>query len=185
VCHQAEEREREESKRLRELERGEVSEKRRSELLLRHRLAADMEEKQLRLGHLTWQETHACRAFFLVTQAAPPLFYLPAVLCPAADAALAARQAVCESEVEQAGDRLNAALASVAEAAAAREAELQGRPQGRDAAAVMEATEGEPLVLQGRPQADDAADEEPDEAADVDIAGLAGVLGVQDTPDMA
>ena len=97
-----------------------------------------MEEKQLRLGHLTWLDTHARKAFFLVTRALPPLYFLPAALCPATEAALAARHGECESEAQQAAERLTAALASVAEAAASREAELLGKSRDREGAAVEE-----------------------------------------------
>ena len=172
---QAEEREREESKRLRERERGEVNEKRRSEQLQRHRLAAEMEEKQLRLGHLTWLEAHTHRAAFLVTRAAPQLYFLPAVLCASTEAALAARKEECEAEAQQAADRLSAALTRVAEAAASRESEL-----GVERGAVAEADDatGEPPSSDARPVVEEA--EEADDVGAADDDPLAGVLGVQD-----
>lgn len=177
---QAEEREREESRRLREIERGEVNEKRRSELLLRHRLAAEMEEKQLRLGHLTWLDSHTHTASFLLTRATPPLYYLPAVLCAATEAALAARKGECEAEAQQAAERLSAELARVAEAAAARESEGVGkaRTEGDVAAEEVEDAPGEPPSILVREDADEADD---GAMAAADDDPLAGVLSVQDT----
>jgi hypothetical protein len=137
-----------------------------------------MEEKQLRLGHLTWLENHARRASFLVTRAAPPLYFLPAMHCAATEALLAARQAESEAEAQQAADRLGAALASAAEAAAAKEAELLGKPRERDAVAEAEDVAAEPPSLKVRQEAEEAEDdEEVMDAADDDP--LAGVMGVE------
>ena len=140
-----------------------------------------MEEKQLRLGHLTWLEAHARRASFLVTRASPPLYFLPAVLCSATEAALAARPAECESEAQQAEGRLAAALARVADAAGATEAKLLGNaraaPEEDEVAAV-------PAALKVLPQPECAAyEDDMEDAADEAVApsGLAGVLDVQDT----
>ena len=144
-----------------------------------------MEEKQLRLGHLTWLEAHACRASFLVTRAAPPLCFLPAVLCSATEAALAARQAESELEAQQADARLDAALESAARAAAAKEAKLLGNAR----AAAEDNVSAEPVSLKARRGAERCSYEDKEDADDAveDVAdeavpsSLAGVLDVQDT----
>jgi len=141
-----------------------------------------MEEKQLRLGHMTWLDTHPRRAFFLVTRAAPPLYFLPAVMCAATEAALAARQGECEAETQAAAARLDAALASAAEAAAAKEAELLGnKPREHEVAAEAEDASGELMSLdetkRKRREAEEAAEEAEDAAMDgPDEEPLAGVL---------
>ena len=139
-----------------------------------------MEEKQLRLGHLTWLEAHARRASFLVTQAAPPLYFLPAVLCSATEAALSGRPAECELEAQQAEERLAAALVRVAEASAAAEAKLLGNPRAAQEECEVEA---EPAVVDALPEPECAAYDDMEDAADEAVApsGLAGVLDVQDT----
>ena len=140
-----------------------------------------MEEKQLRLGHLTWLEAHARRASFLVTRAKPPLYFLPAVLCSATEAALAARPAECEAEAQQAEDRLAAALATVAEAAVATEAKLLG--SARAVPGEEEEITAEPAAVEAPPEPECAAIDDMEEAADEAVAppALAGVLDVQDT----
>lgn len=142
-----------------------------------------MEEKQLRLGHVTWLDTHARRAFFLVTRASPPLYFLPAVMCAATEAALGARQGECEAEAQAAAARLEAALASAAEAAAAKEAELRGNKPREAAAEAEDAADpddapGEPLEeARKRREAEEAAEDADDAAMDgPDEEPLAGVL---------
>ena len=138
-----------------------------------------MEEKQLRLRHLTWLEAHARRASFLMTQTVPALYFLPAVLCSATEAALAARPAECEAEAQQAEDRLAAALVRVAEAAAAKEAKLLGSAR----APPEEEVTAEPASVKVRSEPESAAYDDMEDAGDDAVApsGLAGVLDVQDT----
>jgi hypothetical protein len=187
---QAEEREREESKRLRDLKRSEMGELRRSELLLRDQLATSMEEKRLHLAHLTWLEHQARLTAFLVTTAsAPPLHFLPATLCDATREALANRRAASASEVERAEARLAEALGRVKAEAAQREAELNdkcaaprrgGDAAGGDAAGGDEAPNAARELSPAAELAkmdDDPGDEELDAAAAATPAGLVGVLG--------
>ncbi len=191
---QAEEREREESRRLRDLERGEMSEKRRTELLLRQRLAAAMEEKRLHLAHVTWLEHHSRVAAFLVTGATPPLLFLPTSHNASTQAALEARRAACAAEVERAEARLAEALLRAKAEAAEREAGLtegpgrstRGAPSEADAAAVEEGGAGDesmepgevpqPAALQPE-EAEPANDQEIEDAAAANPAGLEAILG--------
>jgi hypothetical protein len=114
-----------------------------------------------------------------MTQTVPALYFLPAVLCSATEAALAARPAECEAEAQQAEDRLAAALVRVAEAAAAKEAKLLGsaRPPPE------EEVTAEPASVKVRSEPESAAYDDMEDAGDEAVApsGLAGVLDVQDT----
>ena len=180
-ARQAEEREREESKRLRDLQRTEASESRRSDLLLRQQLAASMEEKRLHLAHLTWLEHQSRLTPFLVTAAAPPLCFLPAKLCEATRSALSARQASATQDVAAAEARLAEALRQSKADAAQREAELRERwDAGRgdaDEATTKQTEGGVARPVQARADDEPVADEEIEEAATVNPAGLEGVLG--------
>ncbi|XP_020591835.1 pinin isoform X1 [Phalaenopsis equestris] len=73
----AEQKAREESERLRQQEREQISEKRRRDLTLRARVAAKAEEKKLELLFLLWAEHHKKLSNFLRTKAEPPIYYMP------------------------------------------------------------------------------------------------------------
>ncbi|KAK8969277.1 hypothetical protein KSP40_PGU005193 [Platanthera guangdongensis] len=73
----AEQKAREESERLRQQEREQISEKRRRDLTLRARVAAKAEEKKLELLFLFWAEHHKKLSNFLRTKAEPPIYYMP------------------------------------------------------------------------------------------------------------
>ncbi|XP_020678109.1 pinin isoform X1 [Dendrobium catenatum] len=74
----AEQKAREESERLRQQEREQISEKRRRDLTLRARVAAKAEEKKLELLFLFWAEHHKKLSNFLRTKTEPPIYYMPA-----------------------------------------------------------------------------------------------------------
>ena len=114
-----------------------------------------------------------------MTQTVPALYFLPAVLCSATEAALAARPAECEAEAQQAEDRLSAALVRVAEAAAAKEAKLLGSAR----APPEEEVTAEPASVKVRSEPESAAYDDMEDAGEDAVApsGLAGVLDVQDT----
>ncbi|PKU85558.1 hypothetical protein MA16_Dca003298 [Dendrobium catenatum] len=75
---EAEQKAREESERLRQQEREQISEKRRRDLTLRARVAAKAEEKKLELLFLFWAEHHKKLSNFLRTKTEPPIYYMPA-----------------------------------------------------------------------------------------------------------
>lgn len=74
----AEQRAQEESEKLRQQERELLAEKRRRDLILRARLAAKAEEKQLELLFIQWMEHHSKLSKFLRTKSEPHIFYMSA-----------------------------------------------------------------------------------------------------------
>ncbi len=173
------------------MQRDELGEKRRTDLLLRHRLAAAMEEKRLRLAHLTWSEHHARVAAFLITAASPPVYFLPSSHCAATREALEAQHAASDAQVQEAEARLEEALRRAKEHAAQREAELTGAGEAgaKRATNRSDADAGPdadvPAEGQRRREAPAALAAHADDDADLDEAaenppGLAGVLGTED-----
>ncbi|KAL3687798.1 hypothetical protein R1sor_014107 [Riccia sorocarpa] len=88
----AEQRAQEESERLRQQEREQLAEKKRRDLVLRARLAAKTEEKQLELLFLHWTEHQTKLCSFLRTKAEPSIFYMPAKASEETDELLEARK---------------------------------------------------------------------------------------------
>ncbi|KAL2629909.1 hypothetical protein R1flu_014595 [Riccia fluitans] len=74
----AEQRAQEESERLRQQEREQLAEKKKRDMVLRARLAAKTEEKQLELLFIQWTEHQTKLCSFLRTKAEPSIFYMPA-----------------------------------------------------------------------------------------------------------
>jgi|APGre2960657444_1045066.scaffolds.fasta_scaffold07355_6 hypothetical protein len=180
ILQRAEEREREESKRLRELERGEAGEKRRQQLALSKALTGKLEEKRLQLAHVSWLEQHKRRASYLLTAAAPSLYYRPALLCEAAQAALEVRQAGQAAEVSQAEARLEEALAKLRARDGEHEEEegelLEGAAPPPGEGELEEAPQRLASVVQAATQAvSDEADI--DDAAEANPCGLQAILG--------
>jgi hypothetical protein len=154
-----------------------MGEMRRSEMLLRDQLAATMEEKRLHLAHVTWLEHQARLTAFLVTVAAPPLHFLPALLCDATREALVSRRAASASEVERAEARLADALGRVKADAAQRAAELKrgGDADGGEEPDAPPAAEAAPAAELAKME-----EEEIEAASAATPAGLEGVLGSDD-----
>ncbi|XP_024393795.1 uncharacterized protein [Physcomitrium patens] len=81
----AEQKAQEESERLRQQEKEALAEKRRADLTLRAKLAAEAEVKQLELLFLQWAEHHTRLASFIRTKAGPGIYYLPVKSCEKTD----------------------------------------------------------------------------------------------------
>ncbi|XP_042010764.1 pinin-like [Salvia splendens] len=71
----AEQRAREESEKLRLQEREQIAEKRKRDLILRARIAAKAQEKNMELLFLRWSEHHKKLGNFIRTKAEPPIYY--------------------------------------------------------------------------------------------------------------
>ncbi|CAM6089634.1 unnamed protein product [Calypogeia fissa] len=74
----AEQRAQEESERLRQQEREQLAGKRKRDMILRARLAAKAEEKQLEVLFIQWTEHQTKLCSFLRTKAEPGIFWMPA-----------------------------------------------------------------------------------------------------------
>ncbi|CAK9227072.1 unnamed protein product [Sphagnum troendelagicum] len=74
----AEQKAQEESERLRRQEREQLAERRKNDLMLRAKLAAQADEKQLELLFLQWTEHHTHLFSFLRTTAEPAIYFMPA-----------------------------------------------------------------------------------------------------------
>ncbi|CAK9877048.1 unnamed protein product [Sphagnum jensenii] len=74
----AEQKAQEESERLRQQEREQLAERRKNDLMLRAKLAAQADEKQLELLFLQWTEHHTHLFSFLRTTAEPAIYFMPA-----------------------------------------------------------------------------------------------------------
>ncbi|KAG6556661.1 hypothetical protein Mapa_001602 [Marchantia paleacea] len=88
----AEQRAQEESERLRQQEREQLAGKRKRDLVLRARIAAKSEEKQLELLFIQWTEHQTQLCSFLRTKAEPNIFYMPAKLSDETEKLLQARK---------------------------------------------------------------------------------------------
>lgn len=91
ILQRAEDKEKEESRRLRDLERSTMDDRCREEKQLRMRLDTAMQEKRLRLAHVTWVANQERAFTFLQTAALPALLYLPARMNKEAQEALDVR----------------------------------------------------------------------------------------------
>jgi hypothetical protein len=188
---QAEEREREESRRLRELERGEQGERRKADLRLRDELAAAMEVKRRRLAHAVWAEREAHIAGFLATTSAPYVLWRPARLCQATRAALAERKGLLAERLSAAEARLEADLGGafvqadhIVTNVAEEGVTLDGAAAVDTDHAMEEAEDGEILPdpqpadePPAEPDDRELLEEVPDRPAERDPTGLADILG--------
>jgi hypothetical protein len=93
ILQRAEDKEKEESRRLRDLERSTMGDRLREEKQRRMRLDALMREKRVRLTHFTWVANQERAYTFLQTATLPALLYLPARLNKEAQDTLDVRQA--------------------------------------------------------------------------------------------
>lgn len=190
ILQRAEEKEREESRRLRELERSIISDKCREDQQQRRRLDVLMQEKRLRLAHVTWVTNNERMFTFLETAAAPRVLYLPSRLNEAAQHALQERRDMLTTfqavDVPSAEARLEdsiRALHAAGDAHAAPMTELlrEGRQPEAGEHGDEEGEEGQVLPDQRvRVPPTDVADdgeleEEPATAADAET--LADILG--------
>ncbi|CAM6026986.1 unnamed protein product [Sphagnum balticum] len=74
----AEQKAQEESERLRQQEREQLAERRKNDLMLQAKLAAQADEKQLKLLFLQWTEHHTHLFSFLRTTTEPAIYFMPA-----------------------------------------------------------------------------------------------------------
>ncbi|BBN07113.1 pinin [Marchantia polymorpha subsp. ruderalis] len=88
----AEQRAQEESERLRQQEREQLAGKRKRDLVLRARIAAKSEEKQLELLFIQWTDHQTQLCSFLRTKAEPNIFYMPAKFSDETEKLLQARK---------------------------------------------------------------------------------------------
>ncbi|GJP44117.1 hypothetical protein CLOM_g3520 [Closterium sp. NIES-68] len=108
IQQKAEQRVAEESERLREREREKIIQQRKRDLVLRARLMAKAEEKDVHLLLRHWRHHHALLSHFIRTKARPPIMFLPARpsattdrLLQAQEQGLAEWQQQQEREVQQ------------------------------------------------------------------------------------
>lgn len=115
ILQRAEEKEKEESRRLKELERSTLGDKCREEQQRRQRLEAQIQEKRLRLAHVNWVANKERIFSFLQTSATPALLYLPSRLNEAAQLALQGRRDLLSAfqqsdELREAEEKLESSI---------------------------------------------------------------------------
>jgi hypothetical protein len=115
ILQRAEEKEKEESRRLKELERSTLGEKCREEQQRRQRLEAQIQEKRLRLAHVNWVANKERIFSFLQTAATPALLYLPSRLNEAAQLAMQERRDLLSAfqqsdELREAEEKLESSI---------------------------------------------------------------------------
>ncbi|CAI5494785.1 unnamed protein product [Closterium sp. Naga37s-1] len=101
IQQKAEQRVAEQSERLKEQERERILQQRKRDLVLRARLMAKAEEKEVHLLARHWQRHRSRLSHFIRTQASPPIMYLPARPSPATDKLLQAQAQSLEEWQQQ------------------------------------------------------------------------------------
>ncbi|CAI5982595.1 unnamed protein product [Closterium sp. NIES-65] len=91
IQQKAEQRVAEQSERLKEQERERILQQRKRDLVLRARLMAKAEEKEVHLLARHWHRHRSLLSHFIRTQASPPIMYLPARPSPPTDKLLQAQ----------------------------------------------------------------------------------------------
>ena len=180
ILQRAEDKERGESRRLRDLERSTMDDRLREEKQRRSRLNALMQEKRIRLTHVTWVANQECAYTFLQTATLPALLYLPARLNKEAQEALDGRHAKL---AEFRSVELPAAAAVVEERIRALHASRGASPVAMEAGEIAGEEEGQvPSHAPRRKPPADAAqgDMEVDDLEDETAAAKADPETLQD-----